>query len=244
MAPVWISRSFTNALFALGLASLAGPVALAAPTDFSGRYSISTKGVEVGEYRLALRTTPQGGYEAAASTKPVGLFGRVLRSIESRETARGRYTDTALAPERYEQEFAEDGGRTDSLRFDPAKGVIEFRYKDANGQHPYDPRALDPLSLRFTLVADAAANRLRGEYTVATRDSIKSYRVHLGPEARTTTPLGSLVTRPLTQQREGSSRTLVYHLAPSRGWIPVRIVQFKEGKEKLSIDLEEISGRR
>jgi Protein of unknown function (DUF3108) len=89
---------------------------------------------------------------------------------------------------------------------------------------------------------DLAATGAARTYTIADEDSVSEHAYTDNGTATTTTGIGPLETRSLTQQRAGSSRTTWLWVAPGLRFLPVRIEQRRDGEVQTALTLVSVSG--
>lgn len=191
---------------------------------------------------MALTATENGGYAYDGQTEATSFLARLMR-YSATESARFTWDDDRrIRPQAYRQAEQRIGHDEHwSADFD----WIRRRVRGASNTGPLDvalpDRALDPLTLRLQLAVDLAAGMLATTYPTVDGTRVDYNRfVRQGTETVTIdgTCLDALR---LERLKPGSSRRLFSWHSAAYHWLPVRILQQRDGEDMLDIRLVESS---
>ena len=210
------------------------PVLAATPAAFTVEYQVFWRGSEMGVGELSFRPTDDGRYRIELSVTPTHPVLK-LTGVEIEERTDGQLTKKGLQPLRYRREQSGPGGRSTALDFDWTGGVVKARHRNKANTLRLDPQALDPLSLYVQVTQDMQARRLQKTYTLVNRTRQKSYAVSNQGNERLATPLGRQNTVRIQRGEADDKRRELFWLAPELGYIPVQIVQYKDGHEEFKL---------
>jgi hypothetical protein len=98
---------------------------------------------------------------------------------------------------------------------------------------------LDRGSMQVSLMLDMWASK-REIYTLIDESGVSVYEYLTDGEVVLETPLGTIVTRKLIQQKQGSSRRTIIWVAEELNYLPIRIEQQRNGASQTSFNLQTI----
>jgi hypothetical protein len=230
-----------HALFALLLAlATSGSVRAdddAATAPFERRYEVLRNGKPLGEATLVLRRIDADTWSFTTRTRGTrGLAGLAGASIEEHSDFTWHDGRPQLLRYRYRQDVA-FRTRERSLALG-ADGRIDSRDGDQRHDLPFEAGTMD----RHVVVLAMRADLARGvrddlRYRVANRDDVEWQRYRVGVAERIDAPGGALQALRVDRVRENPGRTTTSWLAPSLGWLPVRIVQREADGETIEMRL-------
>jgi len=237
---------------ALGLAP--GPAVPAAATalplpEHTARYAVFRKGSEVGYLDIGLTRHQDGGYHYTADTTATTVLLRVL-GLALGEQGRFRWTAGMIRPLDYEQLVRRPGrnkywqARFDwealRARGDSHRGAIDVALPAG---------ALDPLTVRLQLAVRLGAARLAEDgdpapeyrFHVLERDEVE-VQTFVG-RGREHVPYGDgcLPAVRMERLRDGEGRGDFSWHAEAFHWMPVRILQLRDGEQKMDLRLRDTS---
>lgn len=234
-------RAALGALFAALLPAAAASTQQR-PAPFRARYRVAYQGIAVGTGSIALRYDADGGYRMRSEIAADG-WAALLFSDTIVETAAGTLTAAGPRPRSYR--YTQTGGRRErvtTLAFDwPRRRVVSVSDGDA-ATLPLGAAAVDPLSVYLQVMWRLQRGEPAATVTLVVRHRVRDYRLRADGRERLTLPAGPLETRRYSRQRPGSSRLTRFWLAPRLGWLPVQVVQYRDGGERLRLTLTRIDG--
>lgn len=219
---------FCLPVIAAGLA--AGAPASAAPADnvlepYSASYEVS-RGLLRGETEVTLARRDDGTWSYHSRLVTKGLIS-LLRTIEINEHTDFRIEDGRLVPlrHRYTIEGAGSRDRDFDIAFDwverRAGGIVRGETVDT----ALEPGIVDRHAMTLALSLDTASGReYPRHYVILDRGRIRHFDAHTDGTVSMRTEAGEFETLHVVQQRtDDPGRRFLTWLAPSLGYIPVRI---------------------
>ena len=237
-------KSFFRAI-ALASALTLSPLVTAA-TDglpvapYQARYEVYASGFSIGEAVITLATTGPGTYQMTSDVRPNGLVA-LLASGRIREQASGEIHEGAVRPSQYER-LLDTGKKSDhmQLHFDWPAGQVQARHNADQATLPLAPGVVDPLSLQLVVMRDLQRGQTPSQYSLVDRTEMKTYQVRNQGQETLDTPLGKLNTVRINQYTPGKTRMTTFWVAPERQYLLVRIMQEKDGKEELRMEIRAV----
>ncbi|HXH03089.1 MAG TPA: DUF3108 domain-containing protein [Candidatus Competibacteraceae bacterium] len=237
-------------LHALGLTALltllplfgAGADDLAV-APFEARYTVYGQGIPLGEGSITLENLGQGRYRMRATVHPTGLAAMLI-SDRIDESVEGRCQDGRVLPQLYRQQRS-GGKRSHDIRtvFDWSQGRVQTSVNQQQASLRLPVGAVDPLSLHLKVMTDLKRSVLAAQYTFLDESELKTYQVQRQGEELLKTPLGTLRTVRVKQQKPDSTRITTLWFAPELDYLPVQIAQEKKGKEVLRMLIQDVKIR-
>jgi hypothetical protein len=233
---------FSFALAALIALPAAAPRAADAPLKpFKAEYAVSRNGSAIGQAHVVLAAGRDGVWEFTTITEGTkGLAGMV--GAEINEVTRFRWVDgrPELVESRYEQKVAFKD-RKRHISVDAAHGRVHSEHEKGSGDLAFSPNLIDRHGTVLALAADLARGAHEFTYTVADKQKVEPnvYR-DAGPED-VQTPGGKYDTVRIERVRnKNPGRTTTSWLAPSLGYMPVRVMQREPDGETLDMQLTRV----
>lgn len=208
-------------------------------TPFEAHYRVYAKGVPAGEGAIILHNTGADRYRMESRVRATGLARLILRD-EISEQVEGRVGEQ-VEPLHYR--FRRTGGSREEhteYRFDWTNGHVAAEHNGNRAELALAPRVLDPLSTYLQAMWDLKAERRIEEYQLLDDTRIRAYRVEYQGVETLSTSLGDLRTVRVFRQRPGSSRAVVFWFASDHDYIPVQVIQYRDGSENLRMELREL----
>jgi hypothetical protein len=138
----------------------------------------------------------------------------------------------------------QDGTRrgTDNveIRFDWDAGTLSVARRGTVTVYDAERGTLDPGSAQVRVMVDAERPALATALPLVDGDGPLRYRYSRGGRETVETNAGSHDTVVTIQQRDGSSREVLYWLAPALDYLPVRIEQRRDGVTRLAFVLDSV----
>ena len=210
---------------------------------FTAQYTVYGKGVPLGEAMLKLSDAGGGRYRMWSDVRPSGLAA-LLVSDQISEQAEGEFYDGTPHPLRYQQQRQKNQETmVTRLEFDWQANTLQASSNGDSATLQLSPRVVDPLSLHLLVMGDLQHGRAADAYTLVDDTELRTYQVSFDGEESLNTPLGSLRAVRISRHRPGSSRITRLWFAPKFDYLPVRITQYKDGEESLSMEIKQVEGR-
>ncbi len=242
MKPLFHSAALATALTLSPLVTAATDGLPVAP--YQASYEVYASGFSIGEATITLAATGPGTYRMSSDVRPNGLVA-LLASGRIHEQASGEIRDGAIRPNQYERLL--DTGRKSNhmqLRFDWPAGRVQARYNTDQAVLPLVPGVVDPLSLQLMVMDDLQRGRTPSQYSLVDRTEIKTYQIRNQGQVTLDTPLGKLKTVLINQYTPGKTRMTTFWISPEMQYLPVRIMQEKDGKEELRMEIRAVERQR
>ena len=209
-------------------------------TPYQARYEVYASGFSIGEATITLAATGPGAYQMTSDVRPNGLVA-LLASGRIHEQVSGEIREGAIQPGQYER-LLETGKKSDhmQLKFDWSAGQVQARNNADQATLPLAPGVVDPLSLQLVVMKDLQRGQTPSQYSLVDRTEIKSYQIRNQGRETLDTPLGKLNTVLINQYTPGKTRMTTFWVAPDLQYLPVRIMQEKDGKEDLRMEIRAV----
>lgn len=204
-------------LLSLGATSFA----LAADiTPFSATYSLSADG----KTGSATRTLSQSGntFNYKVSAKIAGI-------ATANQSASFNLSAGNISPVSATTTYKALGvGRTHTIKYNGNK--IVSTYKGKTTELTKKGAAYDDLSLEMQIRQELLNNKFSGSYYVVKKTNIEYTQFKKAGNVKITTPVGSYDTVRIDRVHDDNSRATSFYLAPSLGYLPVKVTQTTDGK--------------
>lgn len=229
----------------LALAMFVAVSVQAAPPDVfqprTDRYDVSWGAIGLGEGTISLSALPGGNcYRFETVTKPLAIVRWTYGS--PRETSEFCVEDGQIRPRHFEyhnDKRAKDGF---TLDFDHQAAKVkaikngEIKIRELPEQ-AYD-RFLIQLVVRQWVIANAGQPDTPPlEVKMVDHRRIKTYRFEIAGAEKLDTPAGRFDTL-LVQRIDDPDNSLRFWVAPSLGYVPVKVQQIEKGETKLQMLLQ------
>ncbi len=235
------------------MACLAGPVTADDSDNANGSfpipehtavYEVIRRGSTIGKLHVELKEGDDGRFVYTTESEATSTLARVIRASAD-EAAEFRFTNGEIKPLRYEQS-TRIPGRHRFWEADFDWEDLRARGEDHNGELDVElsDSTLDPLTLRLKLALAIRQDGLaedRYAFSVLERNEVEDQEFVNEGYFRIELPAGCLEAWQLERIREGSSRVFNSWHAPDFHFMPVRILQERDGRQDLDIRLIETS---
>lgn len=220
------------------LLPLAAAAQIPAPQPFAIVYEARSGGSQIGITESRLTALGGGRYEYRNVTEAAGLLS-LLSSERIVETSRFDWHAGRARPEFYSRLRSSGKGRPVEQRFDWPRTEVLARHGGEEKRYAATPGLQDRMSVLLSVSAALAAQQPPGTHAVAGDNEAQRHRFEDQGEEKLATPLGELPTRRVARYKDDASQpSLRLWLAPSLGWLPVRLEKDDDGK---AILLEAVS---
>jgi hypothetical protein len=105
---------------------------------------------------------------------------------------------------------------------------------------PLQPGIQDDLSVQIALMVELLAGRTPAQFLLIDKNTVREYRYTRDREESISTSLGKIDTVVYRSQKKGSPRMTRFWCAPSRGYIPMRVQQEKDGEIQWSLEIQSL----
>jgi hypothetical protein len=188
--------------------------------------------------RVVLEHRPDDTWVYESKIEPRGWAGFISRELKETSVVSVVEGDRIVASSYRKRD--ELGGRDSDIRFDPATGEMEVRYKGKAHTAAWDPGIVDLMALRLVLANDLALGRLAETYRVVDdKGRVRKVSVQEKAPERLETDAGPIETVLVEYREERKQRLYRAWLAPRLGGMIVRLEQYEEGKLRGTLELAE-----
>lgn len=171
-----------------------------------------------------------GEYAVSSTINPKGL-ARLVASGSIQESSKFEIENGHVRPTNYDSSdsLSKNGGDV-KMSFDWNANEITREVDKATSRSKLEPGAVDRASLQYALMFDLLNDRLRQEYVLLESDEDKKLVVTIKSKKSVTVPHGTYDVIGVTHSAASSSRETTLWCAPSLGFLPIVIEQFRDGK--------------
>jgi Protein of unknown function (DUF3108) len=204
---------------------------------FTGDYQVFRNGKELGSATISLQPEGKAWLFRTHTIGNKGLAGLLGISIDeqSRFTMAGEQI-VALSYQYQQKTALKDRDR--SLDFDwAAKQVTQFEKDKDPVRYATQAGALDRHILIIALGLDLAANKTSLSYPVANKGAITPWNFRDAGKETIVTAEGAISATKVERLRENAERKTTTWLAPSFGYLPVKIEQIEPDGETITMVL-------
>ncbi|MBK8507393.1 MAG: DUF3108 domain-containing protein [Candidatus Competibacter sp.] len=206
---------------------------------FQARYEVYGSGFSIGEAVMSLNLAGDA-YQMSTRVRPNGLAA-MLVSGQIDEQASGEIREGAIRPIRYERRVETPKKKqTVQLRFDWSAKQIQASDNERRATLPLSSGVMDPLSLNLQAMWDLQNGRAPTQYVLADETELKTYQIKNEGEETLDTSVGKLRAIRLSQAKPGKTRITTFWFAPSLHYLPVRVMQQKDNKEVLRMEIRAV----
>jgi len=204
-------------------------------------YEVIRRGSKIGEIHVSLSQNDRGIWLFDTETVATARLARMLR-VSAEESAHFVWRNGQVVMLTYRQ-VARAPTRTRFWQHavDWDSGISRTETYEENLHIPAEPGMLDPLTLRLQLAVALQNPANRGidlHFRVLERDEIEDQHFLYQAHERVEVPAGCFdAIRMQRFRREGSSRNYDSWHAEAFLWLPLRILQIKDGDPELDIRL-------
>lgn len=239
-----LQRLATDALAALAILAAAPASANGLPeplAPFDAMYRVTDGSSRLGEAEFGLEEKG-GTWRYYSRVKPEGLYALLIGKVE--DTAWLESHAGGLRPLRFIHD--EDGDEDDiRIEFDWPAGEALVERRGTKRRLSLDPGTHDQFSAMLAVIHNFAAGRERLELPSIDDEGEREPLVFVrAGEISIDTPMGRFDTVHVRRVRRNSKRETESWLAPSLGWIPVRIDQSRKGELVARMELSGLNGER
>lgn len=226
---------------------LAAGLAFAAQADdgrpglkpFTAEYAVKYSSLSVGESRLELRREGEPGHWMIESRATASGLARLVASGTVLQRSWFRVAEASVRPLRFRFNDGMERTREDiSLDFDWAAGRVTGVAKGEPVDMPTVPNAQDPVSIQIATMVALLNGGQPGEIPLIEGPRVKRYSYRFERAERLETDAGAFDTLVYRSAREGSDRETELWLAPSLGYLAVRVEQQRKGRRLFGMYLK------
>lgn len=206
---------------------------------FAAEYAVKYSSLSVGNSRLELRRETEPGHWIVESRANARGLARLIASGTVLQRSWLVVEGATVRPLKFR--FDDGMERTDedvSLDFDWAAGRITGVAKGEPVDMATVPNAQDPVSIQIATMAALMGGGQPGEIPLIEGPKVKHYAYTFERAERLETGAGTFDTLVYRSAREGSDRETQLWLAPSLGYLAVRVEQHRKGRQLFSMYLK------
>jgi hypothetical protein len=197
-------------------------------------YQVNYGSIELGKARYQL-PAPEGDlyrYRFDSDVSLLMLSDR--RAVESTFTLNGN----RLTPMRYKHERSGTGpSYQEQSAYVLDQKLVHSRYKEERAKFPYSEDLFDPLMVQLQFRLDIAAGAKKMHYKMLKSGEIDEYDFRVLGKERVNIDSGSYDTVKIEVVRDNNKRQTFFWMAPSLGYLPIRLTHFEKGSKQLDIKL-------
>lgn len=206
---------------------------------FTAEYAVKYSSISVGDTRLELRRDAEPGQWAVESRANASGLARLIASGTVLQRSWFVVADGVVRPLRFRFNDGMDRTAEDvSLDFDWAAGRVLGVAKGEPVDMPIVPNAQDPVSIQIATMVALMGGAQPGEIPLIEGPRVKRYAYTFERAERVETAAGTYDTLVYRSAREGSDRETQLWLAPSLGYLAVRMEQQRKGRRLFSMILK------
>lgn len=229
---------------AILLAGCLGGVARAGadPTElapFIAEYAVKYSSLSVGDSRLELRRDAEPGHWIVESRASASGLARLVASGTVLQRSRLRVRGDSVQPLQFR--FDDGMERSDkdvSLDFDWAAGRVTGIARGKPVDVAATANAQDPVSIQIATMVALLNGGQPGEIPLIEGPRVKHYSYDFERAERLATGAGTFDTLVYRSARQGSDRATLLWLAPSLGYLAVRVEQQRKGRKLFAMSLQ------
>jgi hypothetical protein len=175
----------------------------------------------------------------ASKSDPRGI-GRMFSEHPTQQSTL-QVTETGVRPLRYTADDGTSSTKRDAdVQFDWEHNRATGVYEGVKVDMPLQPGIQDDLSVQIALMVELLAGRTPQQFLLIDKNTVREYRYTRDGEESVSTPLGKIDTVIYRSQKKGSPRITRFWCAPSRGYIPLRVEQEKDGDVQWTMQIQSL----
>ena len=228
---------FMRRLVALTFTLLASVAAVAEIPPFALEFEVSRNGKPLGEAALTLERLNSEAWLFRSHTEGTkGLAS--LAGVDIDERSEFRWADGKPQTLRYSfSQKMRFNSKQRALSVMPNAERVSGRDGNEDYTLPYEPGLLDRNLVVLALAVDVAKDIEKLEYRVADKRRVESNQYRVAGTEKLETPRGTLDAIRVERIRRGSGRQTTTWIAPSLGFLPVRIRQIEPDGDTIDMTL-------
>lgn len=233
-------RPMLRPLLACACLTLALGVHAAEFAPFTAVYTLAKGSWTVGVDRVSLQQAGNDVYRYESKSHATGLVGEFIND-QIDESSLWREQGNGIRPLEYR--YSHRGGRHDrevALRFDWSRGRVVNTINRDPWTMKIEPGTLDKLVVQLALMRDLRLGRRTMEYPVADGGTLKTYRFQVVGHGTLKTRVGVQEIVRVREVRAPLKRHMEFWCAPKLGYLPVQVIQYRDGEEQLRMTLESL----
>ena len=210
------------------------------PSEFQAIYNAQLKQVD-GQVMMTLKKEQDNLYSYEIITRPSG-FWRIIIDGSIREKSIFILNNGVVQSKTYEL--------TDTIRSKPRQSLATFDwdnlllsgyYKDRKFELPLNIDIIDRAVLQIAIIANSHQDINSAEYYILDKDKIKKVQVSKKEMVSIRVPFGQFEAIEISHASEESDSINSLWLAPELDYIPIKIIQKKDGKTVFSASLSQLT---
>lgn len=215
------------------------------PNKFSTEYTLSKSGVSIAEVKGKFSLS-NSKYNYTFESKTIGIASW-LSSDKIKETSSGSYSEEGFSPETYT--YSRTGGDKDketSITYNREKNTADENINGERKEIQIEKDSIDRLIVQLAIMNYCNNNPdiEKKSFTITDKHSLKAYTFKKVKTEKIETEIGKYNTLVLNRTREGSSRSTTLWLAKELNYLPVKIIQKKDGEKKFTMKITTLEGMK
>jgi hypothetical protein len=175
----------------------------------------------------------------ASKSDPRGI-GRMFSERPTQQSTL-QVTQTGVRPLRYTADDGTSSTKRDAdVQFDWEHNRATGVYEGVKVDMRLQPGIQDDLSVQIALMVELLAGRTPQQFLLIDKNTVREYRYTREGGESVSTPLGKIDTVIYRSQKKGSPRITRFWCAPSRGYIPLRVEQEKDGDVQWTMQIQSL----
>ena len=236
-----MTNTFTLSLLAVSIAfHVTNAAAASAIQTYQANYGVFYKDQWVGNSEFSVT---QNNTRSTYTFKSTSRFRGVLSIISPNpisEVSEFTYDQGQIQPLVYSYDdgtWKGDGKYRVEFDWDNLLATTTLAYETIKSELTLG--ILDRGSMQVALMLDMQTSK-REIYTLMDESGVSVYEYSTDGEELLETPLGTIITQKLIQQKQGSSRRTIIWVAQELNYLPIRIEQQRNGASQASFNLQTI----
>lgn len=210
-------------------------------SPFAAKYLAKGAGLRA-EMTVSLRSGESGSWIYQTETAGKGL-AKLISRANITESSTFEFSDDQIRVSTYRLDDGSEKAQRDSaFDFDWDTSVARGTHEGEPRELELQPAVIDRNVYLLNLMLDFSNDAIPKHYEVVGNGAIKRYIIKIHERETVDTPAGQFEALKIEQYREGSSRSMLFWLAPQLSYLPVRIEQYRKGKRRSSAVLIESTG--
>tara|TARA_B100000029_G_scaffold516717_1_gene633204 strand:+ start:1211 stop:1942 length:732 start_codon:yes stop_codon:yes gene_type:complete len=203
-------------------------------------YDVEYKNRSVGESEITVKKKESNDNYVFSSKSNATGFLKLIFPKTLIEVSEFSYLDNTIKPQIYSfSDSSITNSESYTISFNWEKNLVNTTINDQVISSEIQPNTLDNGTLQVALMLDMK-NSVPESYTIRDDDGARVYKYTSEGEENLETPLGIIATKKLMQERQGFSHQTIIWLAKDLQFIPVRIEQFRDGKQRVVLNINSL----
>jgi hypothetical protein len=210
------------------------------PFEFQAIYNAQLKQVD-GQVMMTLKKEQDNLYSYEIITRPSG-FWRIIIDGSIREKSTFVLNNGVVQSKTYElNDTIRSKPRQSFATFDWDNLLLSGYYKDRMFELPLNINVIDRVVLQIAIIVNSHQDINSTEYYILDKDKIQEVQVSKKEVASIRVPFGQFEAIEISHASAESDSINSLWLAPELDYIPIKIIQKKDGKTVFSASLSQLT---